>query len=157
MVIMIKIDDLKNLLKECIDELYDRDLHLIENNLYERTIAHRLATYLQNRIETKDSKIRVDCEYNGDVDDNKNELRRKRIIALSEKLREIGKDVKGEEEFQSLRVYPDIIIHERGKNEENALIIEIKKEFDERQVGDAFDRLKLERYTSNCDGNHLNY
>ncbi len=76
---------------------------------------------------------------------------------LARDLEEVGHKVKNSEELQSLVVYPDIIIHKRGENKQNALIIEIKKEYRGRTIDDKFDRKKLYNYTSDYHGNHLKY
>jgi hypothetical protein len=43
-----------------IEKLCQRDLILIQNDVNERSISHRLALYLQNEFPEWD----VDCEYN---------------------------------------------------------------------------------------------
>ena len=47
-------------------------------------------------------------------------------------------------------VFPDIIIHKRGKNDKNILIIEVKKAYDRwlwyNNLGKRFDYYKLQQY-----------
>ena len=94
----------------------------------------------------------MDCEYNGYVlgDNDKKYIRilRNRIIELK-KLRETDED----QEILKRYVYPDIIVHKRGKDD-NLLIIEIKKD---SNSDIEFDREKLARYTSTEYENSLNY
>jgi hypothetical protein len=150
----IDTDDLKRILVECVEILYKKDFHLIQHNLSERSISHRLALYLTEKFVKLN--LDVDCEYNGDIENAKDNYR-KRIEMLTSDLKKIGHKVNNSEELQSLAVYPDIIIHKRGENKQNSLIIEIKKEFKGRTIDEKFDRKKLSNYTSDYHGNHLKY
>lgn len=71
---------------------------LLRVNIYEPTINHRIAVYLEDLFPG----FNIDCEY------SKNLLGKK-------------KDVK------SNKIRPDIIIHKRMKNEFNCVIVEVKK------------------------------
>jgi len=143
-------------LDHAIKTVIKLDKHLLEHDLSERCIAHRLAMYLTPQFQDYD----VDCEYNGDVD---NDSQRKRINILKTELERINKeptedDKQNPENPLSTRdVYPDIIIHERGKNgKTNLCIIEIKTTTS-RKKECLFDDLKLKAYTSDEYGNHLKY
>jgi hypothetical protein len=103
-----------------------------------------------------ESGLDVDCEYNGDIENAKGNYR-KRIDVLTSHLKNIVHEEENPDELQSLAVFPDIIVHKRGENKENALIIEIKKEYKGRTIGDKFDRKKLYHYTSSYHGNRLKY
>ncbi|MFC4620589.1 hypothetical protein ACFO4N_18030 [Camelliibacillus cellulosilyticus] len=112
-------------------KLYTNDDYLLKNNLNERTIMHKLAAYLQD--EFIDEGYNVDCEYNKNVED-KSGL--KTIYILQKEARhirrfQVGKEfednIKDEREYLIKPVYPDIVIHKRGSNHKNLLIIEIKK------------------------------
>ena len=94
-------------------------------------------------------EYQVDCEYNLNCD---SEDFRKRIPDFKVRLdRLVGpatKEVYGEEaeELPSLvSVYPDIIIHKRGTNENNLLVIELKKSTS--RVPNEPDLTKLRTYT----------
>ena len=52
--------DLEEKLKAAIARLYKKDRFLIDNDLNERSISHKLAEYLQTEFHNFD----VDCEYN---------------------------------------------------------------------------------------------
>jgi Uma2 family endonuclease len=108
--------------------------------------------YLNNKFEGYD----VDCEYNGYADGDSN---RKYIILLRQKAEELKKlrETDGSDEIIKRNVYPDIIVHERGRNEENSnlVIIEIKKSTSQEKSD--FDIEKIKRYTSPKYENHLNY
>lgn len=95
---------------ECIIEkvlikLYKNDKELIGRGVCERAIVFRFGIYLQ-RIMSRDIELNeynLDCEYNRNMD-----------------------DLKRTENYQNGR-YPDLIIHKRGSNLNNLLVIEFKK------------------------------
>jgi hypothetical protein len=128
------------------------DAYLLQKNINERTIAHKLATYLQYTFP----EYHVDCEYNGNVlGDNE----KKYIHLLKEDLQGRGlllkqKEEKIDKEIIERLVYPDIVIHKRG-TPENLCIIEIKKSTS--KISSDYDELKLKRYTSSTSGNDLKY
>jgi hypothetical protein len=101
----------------------DRDLFEIDAN--ERSITHRLATYIQELLPD----LHVDCEYNRDGI-NPKELH----------LPELNPD-KADSDAQT--VYPDIIVHRRRTNE-NYLVIETKKT--SSRIGHESDFAKLDKY-----------
>ena len=51
-------------LKRCIEKLKKEDCYLIKNNASERSIAHRLAVYLEDEF----IGYNVDCEYNINIE-----------------------------------------------------------------------------------------
>jgi len=91
-----------------IDHLFRNDLFLLTYDVHERTIAHRLAVYLEHRFAV----FHVDCEYNNDLD---SETGRKQVYYPNSS--------------SGTGVYPDIIVRHRGLNcpNHNLLVIEIKK------------------------------
>jgi hypothetical protein len=76
--------EIKRKVEFCIRQLLRNDYHLLEINAHERSIAHKLAEYLQRQFP----EWHVDCEYNRHG---------------------IGIKKLGE-----ARVYPDIIVHLRN-------------------------------------------
>ncbi|HOX77162.1 MAG TPA: hypothetical protein PLW31_03905 [Bacteroidales bacterium] len=134
------MEELKRRLSICLSLLFEEDFHLIKEDLHERTISHKLASYLQQVFHF----YHVDCEYNGNVD---NEDRRKKIDRYLRN-REIHLD----EEDHS--VFPDIIIHERGINDRNRLVIEIKKSTNHYI---DFDLEKLGFYTNSLQNREYPY
>ena len=139
---------IKEKVRNAIAKLKDNDKYLLQNDISEWAISHKLAVYLNDEFSGFD----VDCEYNGycEVDKGK-----KYIIALYEELEKLVKLKESDEnkKFLERKVFPDIIIHKRGSNE-NLLILEIKKENNNDK---DYDRLKLEKYTSSDGKNDLNY
>ena len=98
----VRTDELKLYLKQAIDRVKDEDRHLLDINGNERSIAARLAMYLQEYFTNYD----VDVEYNRD--------------------REGVKRLRRNEGIQC-RVQPDVIVHRRGDEKSNLMVIEMKK------------------------------
>jgi len=142
-------DRIIELFNRGLEKLLDVDKWLLTHNLNEPCISHRIAMHLTQRFNEYD----VDCEYNGDIDRGGG---RKRIHYIKEHLDQLinGTPITGEE-IREVSVFPDIIIHKRGSNENNLCIIEVKKSTNTNDFN--FDRIKLQAYTSEHYGNNLNY
>ena len=107
-------NELKGVLKEAVYRLYTKDGYLIkngpaspkcsDNHVCERACLFRFAHYLQNILDEKEvlRNLVVDCEY------NRNGYDLKRLSAFAN------------------GTYPDLIIHHRGDNKGNFLVMEIK-------------------------------
>jgi hypothetical protein len=111
--------------------LLQRDSYLLRNDVNERSIVHRFAMYLQSELAHLD----VDCEYNRDGVDPK------RIEYLG-----LHPDY---EDTEAKTVFPDVIAHRRG-SDENYLVIELKKTTN--RVDRRVDFAKLRGYKA-----HLEY
>jgi len=109
--------------------LFERDWHLLRHNAAERAISHRLAVYLEPHF----AGFHVDCEY------NRSGRRPKELLGLR------GKAASGE----GSRVLPDIVVHRRGANSNNLLIIEMKKSAS--KAADECDMAKLRAYQCEFD------
>ena len=135
-----------------IDTLFKKDKWLIEKDLSEQSISHKLAEYIQAEF----ADYNVDCEYNGN---SHNEYGRKKIIVIKRELGRRGLLRKKEEEnpFDLIKksVFPDIIIHNRGSNDNNLCIIEVKKSTNKTSFD--YDKIKLSHYTTDYYGNVLKY
>lgn len=142
--------EIKERIERALSEVLNNDKYLLEEDINERTIAHKLATYLQSEFPG----YNVDCEYNRNV---MSEDGKKIIHALKPKLEELKPLTKKEKKIDNITierlVYPDIIIHKRGTPENNLCIIEIKKS----NISSDYDKLKLECYTSGDYRNNLIY
>lgn len=91
-------NDLKEKIITALKEFKEKDrIDLMNVNIYELTISHRIAVYLEKEFP----EFNVDCEYNKNLGDPKRN-----------------------QEDKNIR--PDIIIHLRG-TEKNLVIFEIKK------------------------------
>jgi len=123
----------KERVETAITEFINNDAYLLEVNANERSMTHRLAIYLQEQFQ----EWNVDCEYNRNLADAK------RVHLLKEQLGiEIHQIDTDDDSGQT--VYPDIIVHHRGKNEDNLLIIEAKKSTS--NIDEERDHLKLIAY-----------
>ncbi len=85
--------------RQAVQQLLWRDRYLLQHDIREEAVSHHLAVYLEHLFPTFD----VDCEY------DKSGEGRKRSSTT-------GRDIR-----------PDIIVHRRGLNDHNLLVIEVKK------------------------------
>jgi hypothetical protein len=108
-------------LKAALASLFARDGHLLEYAAGERAVAAKLAAYLTPLFRGYD----VDVEYNRH--------------GLDPKALNLPADCRG---GGRRRVFPDIIIHRRGHDRANLLVVEIKKETNREPR--TCDRLKIE-------------
>lgn len=107
---------------EGLQQLFELDKFLLENKVHERSIGHKLAMYLQAKFDDYD----VDIEYN------------KHGIDIKKLPRNYAT-------YHEDKVYPDIIVHRRGKIKCNLLVIELKA----TPKTDDCDAKKLELFTKN--------
>ena len=116
------------LLKQSVDLLYKNDSYLIKHSVHEQDISHRIAYYFENLLNNyswyKKSSFNVDVEYNKNFDDLK------RVYSNCDDCGNarcyINQSSYYIDNYQS-PCKPDIILHERGSNDNNILVIEIKK------------------------------
>lgn len=115
-----------------IKNLFRYDEELLRREVNERSITHKLAEYLQIEFD----RWNVDCEYNknGDV--------KKELDGIKNALNEIPECAK---HIKTDRVFPDIIVHLRGENTSNILVIEVKKRLNPNNS--ICDEKKLEFFT----------
>lgn len=116
---------LKKYIDMAFDELYKKDSHLIANrpnrnnsngthHVGERAIVFRFAYYLQNLLYNDDifKEYHLDCEY------NRNGIETKNLPGFPD------------------GTFPDLIIHKRGSNESNLLVMEFKTYWNSNQEKD---------------------
>lgn len=144
---MLSKEEIKEKLEICIKKLMKNDMYLIANKGSERAIAHRLAVYMEKEF----SEYNVDCEYNVNIEHNSG---RKKIYLLEKEVIKYKPDHKKIED-KEVSILPDIIVHKRGVNTHNLLVIEMKK--DTSNIDDDFDKIKLEKLTKTEDGDKLFY
>ena len=94
----------KGVVGEAVEQLFAQDGFLLEANAAERTIAARLAVYLELRFP----KYHVNVEY------NRHGLHPKRLNLPAYG----GKKL----------ILPDVVVHRQGHDENNLLVIQVKKE-----------------------------
>lgn len=146
----MKLYQIKRRIDLAIDTLRVNDNYLLENDLNERSITHKLATYMD---QTFGKTYDVDCEYNRNISDLK------KIYMLKNKWDELNNRVMFNEDemfseiFVEKNVFPDIIVHKRGRADGNLLVLEVKKSTS--SVSEDYDMEKLKCYTE--QGSNLNY
>lgn len=117
-------------LNESLELLLRADEGILRVDINERTISHRLAIYLEPHFPGWN----VDCEYNRNHDDPKR---------LKIERRNVRSD-----DTQATTVFPDIIVHRRG-TDDNLLVIEMKKTTS--QEADSYDLSKLCAFKQQLD------
>ena len=142
-------EEIRDKLFIALNQLSKNDLWLLRNNLNERTIAHKLAEYLQQIFPD----YHVDCEYNRDVEQNSG---LKKVNILKERYEAIKDKVVNGLSID-VSVFPDIIIHRRGTNKFNLLVIELKKTTNTDNEARDFDIEKLHSFTDQSERNTLKY
>jgi len=133
-------------LEQAINQVFENDINLIERGLNELNFNSLLTKYLRPLYD----KFDVDNEYNGDqlkVND------RKALDIAKRRMVEIGISPK---ETENYRLTPDIIVHKRNTNDNNLLVLEVKKDTNSKK-NKEFDLLKLEHLTVDYLENHYNY
>ncbi len=121
------IQTLEHKVDIALNKLKQNDNLLLKINVNERTISHKFAEYLQKEF----SKLSVDCEYN----------RHQKIT----KLLDLPKDHINWDDIESKTVFPDIVVHKRNTDNENLLVIEIKKS--SNKIPRQFDITKVKAFT----------
>ena len=111
---------------QAAESLLTNDAYLLTHNLNERSITHKFAEHLKREFEEWD----VDCEYNRDHD-------------YTKRLHLPPRNDISSADLDAKTVFPDIIVHRRGTNE-NIAVIEVKKSTNPE--GDEWDMLKLEAF-----------
>jgi len=126
----MSLESIRKKVLEALCKLRTNDHYLLEAKVNERTISHKLAEYLQEEFE-----LVVDCEY------NRHKKEPKRIF------RELGNINCNDTDGKT--VFPDIVVHKRGTDDENLLVIEIKKS--SNPIDRDFDREKIVAFTTELD------
>jgi len=135
----MNLEQTLNAFDEALNEFLENDFDLLERKLSERSITNKLAFYITCKFKEFD----VDCEYNGDVE-NLNGFRKTlkidRYEMISIAVRKIDK-------LDTYSVFPDIIVHSRKRNDNNHLVIEIKKK-ESNPKEKEYDLIKLQAFTN---------
>lgn len=125
-----------DLFVEAILKFIQEEKFILENDLNERTISHKLAEYLQKYFQD----YNVDCEYNRMLQNEKYDTKR---LHLDNDIQEIRPD-----DDKGKTVFPDIVIHKRGVNDDNLLVVEMKKKDNCLNDAKQFDFKKLKAFTA---------
>lgn len=124
-------DEVQALLNVAIDTLVRVDHHLLDVNASERSVTHQLAAHLASLFPD----YSVDCEYNRDGFDIKK-------LALEPHVAE-------GDALDAVTVFPDIVLHVRGTNSHNLLVVEVKKAASKGST--EYDLKKLAAFKSDLD------
>lgn len=119
----VQIEEIITILKTALTELYARDKELIDRAVNERDLAFRLGLHMNPLLQANEQlKIwDLDIDYNKNGDGPKRTPRRPKGAV------------------------PDLIMHKRGNNNSNNLVVEIKGWWN-RQAREE-DFIKLEDFT----------
>ena len=117
-----------------IELLFKNEAFLLEKDVNERSISHKLAEHIQTQFP----EWHVDCEYNR----MKSRKMDKKYITKTLNLPITNLR---SEDTDTKTVYPDIVVHKRG-TDSNLLAIEIKKK--SNNASKDFDYKKLKAFTS---------
>lgn len=127
-------------INSALASLFKKDSSLLEDDVNERSISHRLAICLENEIRGRGGAwagLHVDCEYNRDVRNPK--------PPYSKKLRLPERYDVSNEDTHATTVFPDIIVHRR-RSTDNCVVIEIKKQGGEADAEEFDRRRKIPAY-----------
>jgi hypothetical protein len=145
-IAFMDIAEAANRIDSAIHKLIEEEFDILKRGLNELNLNAHLAKYLMPLFGQYD----VDPEYNGDIfkpnDRKALNIARNRMVKIGIKPNEVN----------NYQLTPDIIIHKRNSNEQNLVVLEIKKDSNSQKNKD-FDLLKLEHLTIDYLGNHYNY
>ncbi len=132
-------EEIENIVNCCLKKLRRLDKYLLDKKVNERTITHKLAEYLQQHFP----EFNVDCEYNRYLHYRKR-IRNERDRDRDRDISNFSSDKLAKliwENRDADTLYPDIIVHQRGIQKNNLLVIEVKKssnpddgEFDKKKI-----------------------
>jgi hypothetical protein len=121
----------------------------------ERAIAHRLAVYIEREVSEdvllqNHGPVVVDCEYNRHLNRTKTHRISEELASIVKEARRTVKPDSDDDCFYVFSIAPDIVVHQRGNDEKNLLIVEVKKATNP-EIPD-YDRLKLSCFTEPSSG-----
>ena len=118
-------------LKRALKNFYKKESLLVEYKVAERALTHKLAEYLQKLFPD----YNVDCEYNkvGNGDS-------KRVSALMDANSDCPHNC-NECPANKCVIFPDIIVHKRG-TDENILVIEAKTAWSTQSQNNDYNKLQ---------------
>lgn len=103
-----QIDEIKNAIISSVERIYGQDFLLIARKAHERSCAFRFGLYFTEAVAQ--TSFGVDYDLTIDFDYNRN--------------RDGVKNMEGFDDVHG--VFPDIILHHRGENDKNIVVIEFK-------------------------------
>lgn len=134
-------EELKELIERAIKQLLEKDSYLLQHDVNERTITHKLAMYIEDISRNIEGfNWDIDVEYNRNYDEPK------KIGLVYECVPNTDTEARS--------VFPDIIIHKRRGNNDgeikdnNLLVIEIKKDAKGKKTEKDKDINKIKAFLS---------
>jgi hypothetical protein len=120
-----QITEIKGAIASALERVYSQDFSLIERQAHERSVSFRFGLYFAEIIEQtsfgNDDDLTIDAEYNRNL-----------------------RTVKNMEGFLARQgILPDILLHNRGFNDKNIVVIEFKGHWS----GNGRDDEKLRGFT----------
>lgn len=145
-------NQVKDAIEAALLRLFHADRKLLVDDANERSIAHRLAMYLEAEFDAFEPDYVVDVEYNRVTSANGVTDSIKKRVDYDR----LSTDCKGrkiqDDDTNAQTVFPDIIVHERGTSDHNLLVIELKKT-SSTDAGNC-DKEKLERFQEDLGYEH---
>lgn len=111
-----------------LGDIVTKDQDLLTLQAHELALVHRFGVYLEERLreELRKHKLTIDLDYDRHLN------RQKRLPQLPER-----------SEGDPRRFRPDLIVHRRGKDTDNILVVEWKKNGSDSVIGSLERRIKL--------------
>ena len=126
-------EEISAVVERAIDQLVAEQPTLLDLDVTERALSHYLALYIAGVMP---AAYNVDVEYNRHGDDPKRlNLPARRAL---------------DRELRATTVFPDIVVHKRNTDEENILVLEMKKPGEDI----AYDKLKLRAFRKELGYRH---
>ena len=125
-------EEVEERLQRALEKVREEDLDLLRFDVSERCIATRLAMYLREYF----------VDYDVDVEYNRHGTQVKRLYRLGRLVENHPRD---RDETQPQSVLPDVIVHKRGVNDSNLLVIEMNKSSNRQGMNGDKQRIKAFR------------
>lgn len=126
-------EKVRQVVLDALDRVAEEDADLLEYNVNERSITHKLGVYLGEEVG---EEWDVDVEYNRAGKDDVS-----KTVSMEHLKSKIPDDL-DPEDLDAKTVYPDVIVHNRGEHYGNLLVIEAKKS----GSAGVYDREKITAY-----------
>jgi len=139
---------LQRKVRDAVTLFVDRDPKLLVLAAHEQAFAHRIAIYLEAQFKVAEG-LNVDCEYNKHLEKAKRiDLDLHLLKQQPQALLTCGcpacSAITKKEHLKGKLFRPDVVVHSRGNDDHNIIVIEIKS----TGVFCPFDGAKLEALTA---------